>query len=204
MQTWAAKIAVEQQHPITLLRERDSVIRAGETLAFVRQRAGKERNLSLAFRSQKRKGRPQITERFRGRTFGHVGNDTIGRRALTVLPAARRFVFFFRLRYGSKDRQAECCLGLIDCLDRAVDRVRAENEGESGRQTAEQSQDERFARARANWRPRQRRMLHHTDRGHLYVFCYISLFDLTENAFVKGAIGFGLACELLIPNRRLV
>ena len=47
-------------------------------------------------------------------------------------------------------------------------------------------------------------MFDHTDRGHLHVFAYIGLLDLTEDAFVKRAIGLGLPGKLLIANSRFV
>ena len=52
--SWPAQIAVNEKNPIALLSQRKRIIRAGETLSFVRHRAGEKRNFPLCLRAQKR------------------------------------------------------------------------------------------------------------------------------------------------------
>ena len=72
-----AQIAVDKQNAITLLREREGIIGAGETLSLIGQSAGEKSNLAFDFRSQKGKGRAQIAKSFRGRTLRRFHNDAV-------------------------------------------------------------------------------------------------------------------------------
>src|SRR5581483_714622 len=68
MKTWPPQVAIDQQHAMTLLRQRNCVIGAGKALAFVRHCAGKQRYLPLIFWSQEPKGSSKISECFGGGT----------------------------------------------------------------------------------------------------------------------------------------
>ena len=136
VQTRAAKIAIQQKNAVSLLRQRDRVVGAGKTLPFVRHRTGKQGNLPFAFGAQQSERSSEVAKGFCRRTFRHIGNDAISRSAVRRSARPRRFGFFLRLRNRSKHWQAENRLGLIDRLDRTIDRIGAKNESESGREPA--------------------------------------------------------------------
>src|ERR1700674_1576269 len=118
---------------MALLRERERIICAGETLALVRQRARKQKNFSFGFGTKKRKRSAEIAERFRRWPFGSFRHEAITRgagRRFALRPLGSRFAAT-DFRDSGKNRKSEGRFRLVDGLDGSIQGIQAEDGAES-------------------------------------------------------------------------
>src|SRR6185369_3130959 len=97
-----AQIAIDEQDAMSLLRKGQRVVRARETFSFAGQRAGKQKNTTFLFRSEKGEGGAQIAEAFGRGTFRRFRNEPISgaasRQRLRCRGSGGLATFYFRHR----------------------------------------------------------------------------------------------------------